>query len=163
MKYALTGHTKGIGKKLYEKLNPNVLGFSKSTGYDITKKEDREKIIEQSKDCSIFINNASENFGQTLLFLELFELWKNNHQKTIINVGSRIADIFILPEENFNLVYYQSEKIILKEMSRRVKGKCKVVYKTFSYVGTEKILKKYPYFTQNDYITEEQAVEIILS
>ena len=48
-------------------------------------------------------------------------------------------------------------------MSFRVRATCKVKYKWFAYVGTEKILKKYPHFNKNDYITEDQAVDIILS
>jgi hypothetical protein len=162
MKVAITGHTRGIGKRLYDRLNPNALGFSLSTGYDITKASDRYKIIEESKDCDIFINNATAEFGQTLLFLELFDLWRNQN-KTIINVGSRIAEIKILPDNKQSLLKYQAEKIILKEMSSRVSGLCTVKYKWFAYVGTEKILKKYPHFTKDDYITEDQAVDIILS
>jgi len=162
MKYSITGHTAGIGKKLYERLFPNVIGFSLSTGYDITTPVDRQRIIDESKDCDIFINNATAGFGLTLLFLELFNLWKDQN-KTIINVGSRIAEIKILPKDRQDLLKYQAEKLILKEMSNRVHGVCKVKYKWFAYVGTEKILKKYPHFTTADYITEDQAVNIILS
>lgn len=39
MKYAITGHTYGIGEGLYNRLMNNSIGFSKSTGYDITKKK----------------------------------------------------------------------------------------------------------------------------
>lgn len=162
MKAAITGHTRGIGKRAFERLGPKVIGYSKSTGYDITSLQDRKKIIEQSSDCDIFINNAADGFGQILLFLELFEHWKDTN-RTIINVGSRIAEIEILPESHYQLLKYQAEKIILKEMSYRVSGICKVNYRWFGYVGTESILKKYPHFTQNDYITEDQAVDIILS
>ena len=161
MKIAITGHTQGIGKRLFERLSPNIIGFSKSTGYDITNFFDRKRIINESANCDIFINNATENFGQTLLFLELFEAWKNQN-KTIINVGSRIAEIKILPKDKQDLLKYQAEKLILKEMSNRVSGICTVKYKWFAYVGTEKILKKYPHFTKKDYITEDQAVDIIL-
>ena len=162
MKVAITGHTAGIGKRLYERLYPNSIGFSLSTGYDITNVFDRQRIIEESKYCDIFINNATADFGQTLLFLELFSLWKNQN-KTIINVGSRIAEINILPDNRHDLLKYQAEKLILKEMSSRVSGVCTVKYKWFAYVGTEKILKKYPHFMKDDYITEDQAVDIILS
>jgi hypothetical protein len=31
MKIAITGHTQGIGKRLFERLSPNILGFSKSS------------------------------------------------------------------------------------------------------------------------------------
>ena len=162
MKIAITGHTQGIGKCAFERLSPNIIGFSKSTGYDITKFNDRKRIIEESKDCDIFINNANAGFGQTLLFLELFEEWRNT-DKTIINVGSRIAETSILPEAHQHLIKYQAEKLILKEMSKRVSGTCKIKYRWFAYVGTESILKKYPHFTKKDYITEDQAVDIILS
>ena len=161
--YAITGHTAGIGKRLYERLSPSAIGFSLSSGYDITNINDRKRIILESKNCDVFINNATAGFGQTLLFLELFQEWKNNPNKTIINVGSRIAEIKMLPPNRQELLKYQAEKLILKEMSDRVIGLCKVKYRWFGYVGTEKILKKYPHFTEADYITEDQAADIILS
>jgi hypothetical protein len=161
MKYAITGHTQGIGKCAFERLSPNVIGFSKSTGYDITKLSDRTKIINESRDCDVFINNATCEFGQTLLFLELFEAWQDTN-KTIINVGSRIAEVAVLPDSKQHLIKYQAEKLILKEMSKRVTGKCAVKYRWFGYVGTKNTLKMYPNFTKVDYITEDQAVDIIL-
>jgi hypothetical protein len=164
MKYAITGHTQGIGQGLFERLQPNAIGFSLSTGYDITKKEDRSRIIEESLDCDVFINNAPGGFGQTYLFLELFTKWKNDPSKTIINVGSRIAEVDSLPDMYSHLMEYQAEKLILKEMSNRVPPcKCKVNYRWFAYVGTAKILAKYPHFTANDYITVDESVDIILS
>lgn len=161
MKYAITGHTQGIGKRAFERLSPDIIGFSKSTGYNITTAEGRGKIIEESKDCDIFINNATDDFGQVELFIDLFTAWKDQ-PKVIINVGSRIAELLILPDNRLNLLNYQAQKLILKQMSFRVKGTCKVKYKWFAYVGTDKILKKYPHFTATDYITEDQAVDIIL-
>lgn len=162
MRHSITGHTAGIGKKLYEKLSPNAIGFSLSSGYDITKIDDRKRIIAESRECDVFINNATAEFGQTLLFLELFQEWQNDSTKIIINVGSRIAEIKTLPPKRQHLLKYQAEKLILKEMSNRVFGRCKIEYKWFGYVGTEKILKKYPYFTEADYITEDRAADIIL-
>jgi hypothetical protein len=163
MKYAITGHTAGIGKRLYERLSPDAIGFSLTSGYNITDINDRKKIILESRDCDVFINNATAGFAQTLLFLELFQEWKNNPNKTIINVGSRIAEIKVLPPNRQDLLKYQAEKIILKEMSSRVMGICNVKYRWFAYVGTEKILNKYPHLTESDYITEDQAADIILS
>lgn len=167
MKYAITGHTGGIGKCAFNRLSPNIIGFSKSTGYDIKNPIDRKRIIKESINCDIFINNATDEFGQTLLFLELFQEWKNDPTKTIINVGSKIAEIkygvTLLYSDTQDLLKYQAEKLILKEMSTRLIGRCKIKYKWFSYVGTEKIIKKYPNFTEKDYITENQAVDIILS
>lgn len=163
MKYSITGHTYGIGKSVFEKLQPNIIGFSRSNGFDISDPISRGKIIDLSKDTDVFINNAQDQFYQTLLFLELWEVWKNDSEKTIINIGSRIADVKVLPPDKHNLIKYQAEKLILKEMSYRVSAKCKVVYVSFGYVGTEKILKKYPHFTSKDYISVDTAAEIIIS
>jgi hypothetical protein len=164
MKYAITGHTGGIGKRFFERLSPNVIGFSKSTGYDITSSHDRRRIINEVEDCDVFVNNASAGYGQTLLLIELFQTWKDQ-KKTIINIGSRIAEITV-PIFRLDFLHYQSEKLLLREMTNKIQSiesECIVKYKWFGYVGTEKILSKYPHFTINDYITEDQAVDIILS
>jgi NADP-dependent 3-hydroxy acid dehydrogenase YdfG len=63
MKVAVTGHTSGIGKAIYEKYQPNSVGFSRSNGFDITK--DIKKILKACKDCDIFVNNAQQDFFQT--------------------------------------------------------------------------------------------------
>lgn len=162
MKYALTGHTDGIGLALYQHLGESTLGFSKRTGYDIKIKEDRRRIINEIKDCDVFINNATDGFSQVLMLIDLFKEWKDLN-KTIINVGSRIAEIK-LPKDRLELLEYQAEKLILKQMVEQLQGyTCQVSYKWFPYVGTERILKKYPHFTSKDYITVQQAMDIILS
>lgn len=162
IKYAVTGHTQGIGKTLFNRLSPNCIGFSKSSGYDITDRSSRREIINQSNDCDVFINNATDGIGQTLLLVDLFNEWKDT-DKIIINVGSRIAEYSTAV--SYNLLSYQAEKLILKEMSNRLQGleKCDIRYRWFGYVGTGKILQKYPHFTYpSDYITEDEACDIIL-
>lgn len=165
MKYAITGHTKGIGRRAFERLSPMAKGFSLTSGYDIKNAEDRRRIIAESWDCDVFINNAAAGFGQTYLLLELAQAWKNEPNKKIINVGSRIAEVYTLPAEYIDMLGYQAEKLILKEMSNRLRPavQCKIEYRWFAYVGTEYILKKYPHFTPADYISEDAAVDIILS
>ena len=165
MKYAITGHTQGIGKKIFERLDPNIIGFSRSTGYDINDVDIRRQILKESEDCDVFINNATDNFAQTYMFLDLVEAWRDKPEKTIINVGSRIAEIRVLPDNVRHLSYYHAEKLALKQFSNQysVISKCKISYRWFAYVGTEKILAKYPHFKPDDYITEDQAADIILS
>lgn len=165
MKYAITGHTQGIGKCLFEKLSPNIVGFSKSNGYDINSSNDRHKIIDQISDCDIFINSAHSGFGQIYLLIDLVRAWADFENKKIINIGSRAAEVK-LPKYRFDLLEYQAEKFSLKSittmLSMSESVKCKIEYKWFGYVGTERILKKYPHFTQSDYITTDQAIDIIL-
>lgn len=162
MKYAITGHTKGIGQEVYNRLLPNVVGFSRSNGYDISKAEDRARIIAAVQDCDVFINNAddAESNSQSLLFIELYSAWKNQNKK-IINVGSKIADYPV--DESSDLFQYKMKKTYLKNASQAAKGNaCTVEYKSFGYVRTPEILAKYAN-TDLAMITIAEAADIILS
>lgn len=90
MKVSITGHTDGIGKAIAD-LYPDHLGFSRSNGYDISRPEDIDQIIEitTAMDCDVFVNNAYHNFAQCELLDGIFSHWKDNPDKTIVNVISR--------------------------------------------------------------------------
>lgn len=84
MKIIITGHTRGIGKGLYDYFvgeGHEVIGLSRSNGYDISKNQD--KIVEISSDCDLFINNAYQGNCQLQLLLAL-----KNKVKNIIVCGS---------------------------------------------------------------------------
>lgn len=84
MKIAITGHTEDLGKALYTLLkNENeVIGFSRTNNYSL---ENYEKIIHDSIECDVFINNTYHPIYQQKLFEKLFELWKYE-EKTIFNI-----------------------------------------------------------------------------
>ena len=71
MKIAITGHTSGIGKALYDIYSEEneVLGFSRSNAYDIKYDISIEKIVQGSLDCDVFINNAGHMEEQTIIIL----------------------------------------------------------------------------------------------
>lgn len=84
MKVAITGHTYGIGKALETKFSVEgwqTVGFSRSNGYDISKAEDRNRIVEQSQDCDFFINNAYSTYAQCDLLFELWQAWQGKQKK----------------------------------------------------------------------------------
>jgi len=87
MRVAITGHTSGLGKELFTRFE-NVVGFSRSNGFDITDIEKRKDIISSINECDVFINNAHEPFFQTILLEEIFKEWKFE-KKTIVNIISR--------------------------------------------------------------------------
>tara|TARA_B110000503_G_scaffold58423_1_gene93437 strand:- start:4272 stop:4766 length:495 start_codon:yes stop_codon:yes gene_type:complete len=164
MKYGITGHTSGIGKALFETL-PNSKVFSRSNGYNINNKHDRRRIIEESNNCDIFINNAQDAFGQTLLLLELFCNWKDTN-KTIINIGSIIAEDKTILKNYEHLLEYQIQKKSLRILHNdlvNLDTAINLKYVYFGYVGTERILKKYPNMTTDMYITVAAAVDKILA
>ena len=120
MKIAITGHTNGIGKAIYDALSEhtqNLTGFSLTTGYNISLPEDRTKIISESMNCSVFINNAfdyskfpteQDTDSQCLLAEELFDAWRGQ-ERYIINIGSRIND-FTGFEGTYKEIYAKQKK-----------------------------------------------------
>ena len=168
MKYAITGHTYGIGQRAYQRLSPNIIGFARSTGYDITNANDRSRIVAESLDCDVFINNANFGFGSTHMLIEIARAWADLPEKKIINVGSKIAEV-ILPRTEMSAakhnLHYQAQKASLKATHYNLLPlvKCQMTYRWFNYVGTESIIRKFPHFTENDYISVDAAVDIILS
>lgn len=163
MKYAITGHTNGIGKYIYQQMGLDIKGFSRSNGFDIDIDSHRKEIVRQVSNCDVFINNAHSGFSQCYLLIDLIKEWQHLPKK-IINVGSRVCELE-LPPTRFDLLEYQAEKTALKSLCQRFHGKflCEVEYRSFGYVGTEEILKKYTQLERKDYILVEEAAKIIIS
>ncbi len=93
MKVAVTGHTRGIGKAIFDyfqKNNNQVQGFSRSNGYDIKLTTVRQQIVNLVNDVDIFVNNAYNSYddSQLLLLEAVVNEWKGS-DKLIINVSSR--------------------------------------------------------------------------
>lgn len=91
---AVTGHTSGIGKSIFEYFTTDIVkGYSRSNGYDITLQTDRLRILNDVKNFDIFVNNAYSNFdnSQLLMLKEICELWQNE-DKIVINISTRFTE-----------------------------------------------------------------------
>jgi|694.fasta_scaffold04762_30 NAD(P)-dependent dehydrogenase (short-subunit alcohol dehydrogenase family) len=104
IKIAITGHTKGLGKYLHDAFIADghiVLGFSRSNGYNIKNKEDRERIVAEVNDCNVFINNAFNyedwDNSQLDMLKDIYYSWINNKDKSIINMSSSASDLYPAP------------------------------------------------------------------
>jgi hypothetical protein len=68
-KIIITGHTRGLGKSIYDKFKEiscrEIVGMSRSNGYDIDKNFD--KIVAEASGCELFINNAYRDQQQLKL------------------------------------------------------------------------------------------------
>ena len=103
----ITGHTKGIGKCLHDDLiaeGHDVIGYSRSNGYNISDPVSRQIIIEESKQADVFINCAwpdgdlpmtePEQFdGQTEMLKSMIQMWEGNKDKKILRnrLGKKYA------------------------------------------------------------------------
>lgn len=72
-KIVITGHTSGLGKAIYDKFTEvschEIIGLSRSNGYDID--TDFDKVVEEATGAYIFINNAYRDEQQLKLFNSL--------------------------------------------------------------------------------------------
>jgi len=81
-KIIITGHTKGIGKAIYDKFTEiscrEIVGMSRSNGYDLEK--DFDKIVAEAEGAELFINNAYRDQQQ----LKLFNALKNKVDMMVV-------------------------------------------------------------------------------
>jgi F0F1-type ATP synthase delta subunit len=119
MKAAITGHTRGIGQALYQELfqkGYHVVGYSRSNGYDISCEVDRRRILNESKDFDIFVNNAYSPGSQFDLLKELVAQWQGQ-RKMILNVSSKAVYADIVPD--FMKSYVEDKKSQIDFISKQ--------------------------------------------
>lgn len=118
-KIAITGHTSGIGNAMFDALSETytVIGFSKSNGYNID--DSINRIIEDSIDCEVFINNAYSGSQQCVLA----DAWVEAHRTKshlLINISSMSSDPeFVandwLVNDNWFAEYSANKKALTKK------------------------------------------------
>lgn len=102
MKIVITGYNRGLGKALSNVFSVNdniIVGFNKSAGCDISLDTDRQLILKELETADVFINNAYDPVGQSVLLREAINLW-NGSSKFIINIGSKCTTSFINTVDN---------------------------------------------------------------
>lgn len=95
LKIALTGHSRGFGpyvQRALENLGHEIIGFSRSNGYDLSTQEGRSAALKDSQDCDVFINNSTIGGYQSTLLAGWALMNQSTHQK-IINISSYLANI----------------------------------------------------------------------
>lgn len=162
MKIAITGHTSGIGKGLYDfyKQKHQMFGFSRSNGYDIDKKTD--EIIEKSKNCSIFFNNAYADFSQTKLLFQLWNKWQNR-EKLIININSAICRTSYPYTYNSLVSKYKIHKLSLDKAVKELQqtpSKCWISQITCGFIDTDFFLYKHKIFKNKKKLSVQKVVEM---
>lgn len=128
MKIAITGHTSLLGnefKKMYELNGDEVIGFSRSNGYDLRDWSQMQKMLSQIDDCDMFISCAKPDFVQTTILYELWKKWKGQ-QKIIVNISSILTYLPTLPSKLFDdpmMDFYRTSKLSLNEASAQLSAK----------------------------------------
>ena len=82
---AVIGHTRGIGKAivdLYKGKGFEVLGMSRSNGYDMT--TEQEKIVDAVKNCALVVINAHAGRSQLNLLKDMYGRYHNDKKKIAV-------------------------------------------------------------------------------
>ena len=88
-KVALTGHTGTVGSAILRELqhyNFEVVGISRSSGYDLTDEMDYQRAIDDISTCDLFINNGY--IRQQQLLEDIWDRWQGDSGKQIITIGA---------------------------------------------------------------------------
>jgi len=161
MKIALTGHTSGIGKALYDILSKDheVVCFSRTNGYDISKTRIIDDIVQESLECDVFINNAYYSLAQVNILNRLWYFWKRDKSKTIVNISS----LSKYPGVSGNQSGYSAHKAALSHQAFllmfKTPRKCRMINVNPGYVET----KMTENVTTNKLTAEECAEQIVHS
>lgn len=137
----ITGHTKGLGKKLYDyfvEIGWDVQGFAHGNGWDI--EEDYEKIAAIANGCDLFINNAYANGRQNDLVKLLF-----GKVKAMVVCGSVASD------------YPDPDRLEYSQHKKELEELCDDLTKTKN-VDTDLILIK---LTSSSYRDHKTVVNLV--
>lgn len=113
-KIAITGHTQGLGKilfNLYQKNQYEVYGASRSNGFDFNVPNNIHRFLEDIETYDILINNAPGQF-QSDIFQDIYRKWQGK-KKVILNVGSRTTQFSVS-----KAMQYGAEKAHLDFLTR---------------------------------------------
>jgi len=138
MKIAITGHSKGIGKALFEELTKrgnHVVGYSRTNGFDISISAVRDQIIAESIENDVFINNAYSSPGQYELLESLTKIWSGQN-KLIVNIGSKLIYSDIVP---ISAQFYVKDKKRQQEFirNRLLLSKPQIMHLIIGLIDTE--------------------------
>ena len=138
MKIAITGHSRGIGKSLFDSLSKEheCAGFSRSNGFDISQQQD--SIVQEVINNDVFVNNAYQGMEQVNILNKVWKFWSRDPNKTIVNISS----LSKYPGLSNNASGYSAHKAALSHqafilMFKDNTRKCRMINVNPGYVKTD--------------------------
>ena len=178
MKIAITGHTRGIGQACAELLGHehDIVGYSRSTGCDISAPAFPGDYWSDIDSCDVFINNAHEQDAQLKIVQALFDRWKNQN-KIIVNIGALGEK---MPENSYARKHpdfneYCKTKIQFHQAVQDIQMQilfagysCRVVYMTVGAVRTDMLQQGidqgvFPKFSDNRILEPKEVAGVVNS
>jgi NADP-dependent 3-hydroxy acid dehydrogenase YdfG len=141
VKVAITGHTSGIGLAIadaFRARGAEIVGLSRSTGYDMAAR--RDEMVAAAAACDIFVNNRHQynDDSQLQLLFRLAEAWQGQ-DKTIINLGSRAGECYIIGRPDPYSVYKHALDAACQQLFDRADQRPRVVNIRPGFVDTDSV------------------------
>lgn len=95
MRIAITGATSGIGLSIRDRFAANgeeITCFSRTNGYDLSKKDTIDRIAAAADDFDVMINNAFHGFAQVSLLYAIHGKWQGRQDKYHVVISSMSPD-----------------------------------------------------------------------
>lgn len=113
---AVTGHTSGLGKSIFEfysSLGYHVTGYSRSNGFDLRDWKQLQQVLDLTSRCDIIVSNAKPDFFQTVFLYEFARREKFNAK--FISIGSGIVNVDIPNSSDIGINLYKTQKLALRD------------------------------------------------
>ena len=147
IKVGITGHTYGFGKHIFERceeLGYEVIGFSRSTGYDISTYP--EHIFTENFD--VLINNAEVDDAQERIALKAVA-----RNIPCINIGSKITEAVVYSEPN---IAKKKNKVALRDTCEDLG----LIYLTWGFLEDHELIQENRHLIET--ITVDSAVNEVI-
>lgn len=141
-KVAVTGHTSGLGKfifEFYQRQGAEVTGYSTSTGFDLRNWDSLQRLLQSTQHCDIIVSNAKPDFFQTVFLYEFVR--RQNFKPKIVSIGSQIINFDVDIESDVGINLYKTQKLALKNAHDQL---------THKYVDLQSILIHPGHLYDND-------------
>jgi hypothetical protein len=158
-KIILTGHTSSVGQAIANHYKDhNVVKISRATGFDLTKEEDVERVVELASDADCFINLANVGVSQSILLQQVHSKWtQDNHAGKIISFGTLAPSI---PFELLLTVSVDPQMLANKLLLEKIHNELRLK-KVFGAQPQTTLLRFANYGDNKPSTTEEQMLEVV--
>lgn len=159
MKILLTGHTSSVGQTLSEHYKDHeLIKVSRATGFDLTKEESLQQVVELAMDVDCFMNLANVGVSQSILLQRVHSMWtQSNHYGKIISFGTHAPSI---PFESLLTVSVDPQMVANKMLLEKIHNELKLK-KVFGPQPQTVLLRFANYGSNKPSTTEEQMIEIV--
>lgn len=159
--FAITGASSGIGQALFNHVilkGHTATNFSRFTEFDLLTHKGLLKLFDiiEYGTFNVFVNNADVKWNSVDILYEIANLWKDNPEKIIVNIGSMSSETVHHQPRPYPARKKAADLAVMQLQNSR-DTKCKIINIRPGYVDTPRVAK-----VTDPKIDTSKVVEIIM-